>query len=956
MFKSIFLILISIFAYQANFAQIIPYVQPDHSRSLGSADFDEEWLGHFAYVNSELTRVYKVNKKLELAVYSNKDEKFFHRSRITTMNSDNSFFGQAFAFEYLGTTFVLAYTYFHTSWDNPYEGNKWLRLYRAKDQSLKKWSEYKISTKASKDNKLKYYTCAYASDKYLYLLYDTEIEYRENNDKFIHHYHQILVDACTIDEGKIHVHKTYTFKNVVANQSAHPVAVEGFKHQDGHLRLIVSYSSEYNPDLINNGGGVVVLNLSNTTYKHLHTWSVGGMSSIRAFFGSLKGKQEAPGTNDVYRSNPMRIQIISNRYIQGQHTTYYYLRTYVIEGEKYKLIRNVPIAMHSKMYWTWQGYISQKVAMDACINLTSINTDDEDEENDAVEQSIWLFHSNKKGDMYANIFKSDIWIANPDKTVASADLMDEQKYGSSIRSLWTLVGITDGAPPIAIDWPKWDSANPSNIYPTTLDFVTTKQESSSVSQSYERGFYIQVKGKLTNVFDGFGVSASLSAKYASHQKNTTTTEKIVSTSLDLKFDQTETAQKHAYLIWVVPDIRRLEYAVYPWWDNKFEFPQDSSTLYKYITSSVSYHIESVPISQAPFNINNANADSLTDWMNRDSISSYAGGHPFNPVNISWSNGQTGTSETFFTEEIKTKSYTNTHSYSVDGSLGFKIPKVFSFDVNIGGSWEYTTECTTSSSISKEVKVTMENLHSINNGIKNSSISVNAYFFQHQDDANWWYYKDFGQHRPWYIAYEVITVSPIKVTQPYSNDVVRSAPVLSWTHKDQTDFDYTVEFSPSCVFERENTIEIPTAKEKSLVIPENIAKSFPEDSIIYWVVRGKNSKGKYSWSKVHWFIISQNKNFSQSEAGSGKALLDFIIFPNPIQNKQTHILIKSGLDTNPIHLEVYSLEGKLVYQKDIRSNMLVGSELKINLSMLSSGYYTLKLESASALGTGKIVIP
>ncbi len=958
MFKSTLLVLITLFVFQTTNAQFSHWyfnmIQPDYSRSLGHVDFDHETLGRFAHVNSELVRIYKLHHSLELAVYSEKNKKFYRHSKVYSFNDDNSLYGQPFAFEYLGTTFVLAYTRFHTSWLYPSDGNRWLRLFKAKDNTLKNWHQYEISTRASKDQKLKYYTCAYSSGKYVYLLYDTELEYKENNDKFIHYYHEIRIDECTIESnGKPHVHKTYKFKNVVANESAHPVAVEGFKHPDGQLRLIVSYSSEYNPDLVNNGGGVVVLNLHDLSYKHLHTWSVGEMGAVRAFFGTLKGKIK---TSEVgHKDKPMRIQIIYNKNY-GDDGTSFTLRTYIIDGKDYKLYRHIPIGMHSKMLWNSDGSSSEKVAMGASINFTSLNADDGDDKNDMVEQSIWLFHSNGDDDVYANVFESDVWKANHSKTVSSTDLMNDKKYGKEIRSLWTLVGITDGAPPIAINWNKWDSVHPhDNTFPTTLDFMADKQETTTVSQTYERGFYTQTKVGIHESFSAVSFSQSVSFKYASQQKNTTTSEKIVRVGLELRFDQSNDAQNRAFLIWIIPDIHRLEYAVYPWWDDDCKYPQDSSTVFVFNTPRSSYFVESVPISEPPFNINNANADSMTDWINRDTVNAQAGIHSLNPINLSWGVGLPNPTATFFTEKMTTNSYSDTHSYSVDGSVSVDIPGVFDFNTSVGGNWKFTNSCTTSSSISKEVKVSLENLHSMNDGLKDSSISINAYFFQPRDGVNWWYYKYFGKHRPWYIAYEVINVTPIKVSQPYRNDIVRAIPSFSWTHEDQTDYDYTVLFSTDFTFAT-NTIEVTSGKQKSIDIPNDLASKFPNDSVIYWVVKGKNSKGKYSWSKTHWFVISKDKDYAQSETGKDKLLLDFVIFPNPIQEKQTNILIKSGLDSEILSLEVFSLDGKIVYKKVIQSNLFVGSKLGLDLSMLSSGFYSVKLESESHVGVGKIVIP
>lgn len=937
------------------------YLGKDYKWKLYSLTGGYRTFGSYGPV---FASAYAEDKKLYIMKYSNSKHEFYADRQIAHFNTCY-IVHRPLMFEFADRQFILIYT------ENN-NGHAAIRLYKGEDYSMEDFKPlHREYSYESHNDKLKIYQAAFSYGGALYLAYNKYYKYMgsgETDKEITIDPNDVYIDKCTVSnyESKINVDTTYHFKDVIPHSRFHIKTLNGFQHRDGHLRLLVSYyvkdikKNENNESNENKGGGVAVLNLKtgrHSTLFHKDDY----ICAIDAVVGSIKGKKD----HDSYKNEAFRIQVVYNhleihKVLRWKNIGHFRYRTYTYDGYKYKELYHGKILNYTNALPT----SGDKMYLQLVSKMNPRNITDEDRNNDIIAKEIWLMHIGKHRGLWANVFNSDKFKPNTNTFTFSTDLMDDSTYGPGIRKLWTLIGVTEGAPPVSMNWQKWGNTHVTNSHPSTLKFSTTTTHETKVTSIFNRSWYsltgIKLGGSKTKY------AGSVSFKYTNAYQKSKTKEISTSLKISEEFHSSLKTQGHAYLLWLIPNVYRIKYGVYPWYDNDLTYSLDSSEVYMFYSTGNTLLPEEVPISQKPFNIQIPNDSTFSDWKvtnsYRDTIALTSGIYNIPALSLSWVNNGPGSTTQFTNERKSTISTRQKNEFSITGSVTYRIPKVFEITETGNFTWSYETDVSHTTSISKELEISMKNMENkSHDGANMSSIFINAYFFEPKKDKkgdfiNWWYYKYFKNHHPWYITYIVNSAShKITVKTPYKNGLINASELFSWNHDTKEEYEYSILFCTDEFFGPENSVEVSVGKNMNMKLYDDIIQKFPKDSVIYWVVKGKNSKNRYAWSSIHWFILADQYSYSIAETETNRKLLDFIAYPNPVSGDYIKIAFAGGLDNSEIHAKWISLNGETVYETNYDFSEIKGSTLRIKIPSIVSGYYILHLSTATSEGVAKVII-
>jgi len=88
------------------------------------------------------------------------------------------------------------------------------------------------------------------------------------------------------------------------------------------------------------------------------------------------------------------------------------------------------------------------------------------------------------------------------------------------------------------------------------------------------------------------------------------------------------------------------------------------------------------------------------------------------------------------------------------------------------------------------------------------------------------------------------------------------------------------------------------------------------------------------------------NTGQTLSVAKNQIAGFAMYPNPVSNGEFMVSSSNGADK---HVEIYSMIGKLVYSKNVKSRET------IQVSNLNTGVYVIKVEEEGKLATHKLII-
>jgi hypothetical protein len=566
---------------------------------------------------------------------------------------------------------------------------------------------------------------------------------------------------------------------------------------------------------------------------------------------------------------------------------------------------------------------------------------------DALKQQIQVFYPDKDGRIYGAFFTSDTWRPVPGSSVQSDDLEKDSTYGPEIRKLWTLVGMTDGAPPCAMDWTTWEDWHYAEDA-TTFSFKLGQTATSEVSSTYEDAY--SLGAKLVVPGGGF-VKSQSSFKYTNDYSSMVKSGTEVHAQLSKNFALNPASQDYGYKIWMIPSITRTSYQVYPWYDSvHFQYPVTTSLQYQFRTESMKLQTENVPVSDFPFLIDQPNEEQMTDWTEESrymmvNSAFYAGVKPV--FTLTYTSPNPGDALDFSKVNTSVSSVETSNKYEIENSAGIGIPKVFQLTGSMGGKISYTSEISYQTSVGTEVEVSLENLDNAEMfGILNPKYDVDLYWFK-PNVSHWWYIDSLDGQQPWYFGY-VVSIGQIRIILESPLDEINLKPsdlVFSWSTENGDVSDFELFISTEAMTGPGSTVyQLPCAG-RMMASPLDFK---PEPGRTYfWSVRGITENGEVRWSRSRSFTVGKPEETVQSA-------LKAEIYPNPGKSGQFYIsydLPKAG----NVSYFIYSINGQLLLQSGqiYRSAGLTTEEAKLPEAL--PGIYLVVIHADDAIVTKKLII-
>ena len=561
---------------------------------------------------------------------------------------------------------------------------------------------------------------------------------------------------------------------------------------------------------------------------------------------------------------------------------------------------------------------------------------------------------------------SDIWRPAADSvTVLSNDLQSVATYGASVRNLWALIGIVDGAPPCSVKWHEWDSLVKTAPWykpePTNLDLNLTQSSNLEITNTYEDQFSEGFSMKSLNK----GLTGGFEENYSQAWKQVNTSGVTQKVTWKTGFPLSEDLQEFGNFLWAVPEIRRITFLRYPWWDNSkfgafpgmgaFKHPVTSSQQFLFRNYGMQIFNDTVPLSDFPFRVNDPNGPNLSSWNldNRTMLNQAVTSHPISnlgsatwyapsqPVNISFEQA----------ENTKTTSETSS-SFDVKVSGSVKVPKVFKMDVELGYEVKYSAEVSSECEMGKEATLQINDYMSdLTGGLNMTKMSVDLYWLTPQDGVNYWYWDSLpvpGQ-RPWYIAYVAYQpmVSIELLSPPDSSKVWNGEGIFTWTTGDSFDSNFEFYISASWPVRPASVIYSELTGHGTLATPYGFSPV--PGKTYYWAVRGTDAYGHIVWSRPRTFRIP-----AEGETAMDNIVLKALVWPNPGKASDIRIMLESK-PPQPVEMILRGLDGRILFNDKLEATTYGTLNLHLPGLPLKAGIYFLEFITPDSRTIRKMIL-
>ncbi len=675
--------------------------------------------------------------------------------------------------------------------------------------------------------------------------------------------------------------------------------------------------------------------------------------------GSIKGNK----TSDTHPANSDRVTLFSiNQGTSSDNTHHLYYNEYYFlndsAGNPHMVIANkgeitIPTSTAPNK---GSGSNYQLVGTYQLMQKHFTNAFDTDSTStyDGFMQYTWLFYPDKNQNFNGVNLQSDNWRLTSEPIVLSPDLHDTVAY-PGINRLWSLIGICDNGPPCSVNWDAW--YDPNNTYhaagtdPTELEFTVTAGKESEVSNTYEDQWSVGEDMDFQKHIGKLETSLSEEFKYSSTYKNTVAKKHEVQTTYSQTFSLSDETQEQAALLWAIPDITRYPFSTFSWFDNQLAYPIPNTKQYLFRMTSLAVRPQWVPIESYPFHIIHPNDSTFPSWTfdTRDTMKAAITNNGLTPIcRPTWDSPGNGSWKKYDITSSTTDTYEQTMEYEVSAALSAEVPDVFKMGVSGSYKVSYTTESSVTDKFGTEIRCSLENLNSVKAGTKISSLDISTYWFRNNNGVNWWYYKYFGDQRPWYIAYVVnLNKDGIRLLSPQNHAVMDDNDLFfNWEDEYQNLSDFELLISKSSPIDNTTVICRQSAGDSKGSIPSGFQ---PEaGKTYYWAVRGKNKGGDIVTSDIYSFKVGEkNANGSASE-------LKAFVYPNPGESDNINISLQCAKQNN-VTIKIYSMNGNVLYTKNVEYSGTGILNVPLNDLSLTSGIYFVEIRSGSDKVIKKLII-
>jgi len=675
--------------------------------------------------------------------------------------------------------------------------------------------------------------------------------------------------------------------------------------------------------------------------------------------GSIKGMRGVVyGGEDC--NERFTLFTISKMMSNGIHPIDYY--EYCIKGETPELVChgrvNVPASLAPKKILD-QNELEKKFFIKTAYryfpkNFAGINQEEGNIKPDGLQQLICLMFPNSIYSFTRMVFISDVWRPDPSTIVSSTDVDNDSIYGNDIRKFWNLIGVVDGAPPCSVDWDTWDSIYPEHTnekFPTFMEFSQTQGNSLEISKTTEDKFTIGESLKFKKSFKETG-------KFSDAWEHKTSTKYEVSITNTQKFHLDRITQNYGYFLWSIPQIMRISYQAYPYWDeNTLINPIDSTLQYMFRTNGISLKIEAIELNNPVFAINSPNDLTMEPWklINRTSIDQAHSLIPSTNVgSFGWSsqNNQEGESLSFKLKTENSQSSDNKYGFDIEIEANKKILKVFEIGLSVGTEFSWERENTYTISNETEIIASLENILHKEDGINVDDLNIQLYRFWQNPIQDWWFYNSLpadSTQKPWYIAYSILdSKARINLISPNSESLEASEDILfNWEtiNEELNDFKIFIGTSPY-LFNKDIVYQETLGNKKSITLDSFNPLA---GETYYWRICGTALSDETIWSDVKQFNIKESK-----DENNDVNILKVKIYPNPISRGNINAKIESQVN-GEIDIDVFDSQGNHKYSSQIHHFSEISSQLIIPVNNFNNGVYTIRFESKNDLVSKKFII-
>jgi len=588
---------------------------------------------------------------------------------------------------------------------------------------------------------------------------------------------------------------------------------------------------------------------------------------------------------------------------------------------------------------------------------------------DGMRENVWVFYPSDKDHYIAGVgFYSDLYLSPPDSvSPRSDDLGNVSKYTDKIKSLWTLVGILEGAPPIPIKWETWDSLYPPEYShdPSELVITNTVDQDIEVGSSFEDEFTAGTDIKTMQEYEGVEIEEGINFQFTGTFKNRYSKGSSVSYEFVTKFPLSESLQDSGYFLWAYPNIVRIPYCRYPWWgdkslnDGKFSYPVPNSAQYMFHTYGISIKREPVHLSSWPFYINNPNGDDdppdqlMKDWYleNRPEIQKVLDYNPYHyPVSTPSVTDFAGNSSGFTIKNDNTSSTETSTSYDVDADVTLKVPLIFEIGVSAGNDVKYTNETTVKSTFGQNIMCEMNSKFAFE-GLRLKDESISLYWFRPNDNVDYWYFQSDSSmgNKPWYLAYIVsLNTSKVHLISPTSGITITESELLfSWKPERLDDAEYLFLIATTQTLKRSTIVYEENVGSKT---ESNPAGFKPEKgTTYYWAVMAKSPHGNIVWSDVRSFTSAVESQPVSQESG-----LKVLICPNPGTGRNMNFSFITP-EAGTVLFRLYEMNGHRLYMQEFPTSGNKTESFILTQLDLRSGIYFAEIIAGKERVVKKLVI-
>lgn len=367
------------------------------------------------------------------------------------------------------------------------------------------------------------------------------------------------------------------------------------------------------------------------------------------------------------------------------------------------------------------------------------------------------------------------------ETGSSVPVTDFSKpiEGINIKDFWTLVGITDGAPPAPIDWETWESNHQVTFEPTELVLEYSAEGlisvESSTENSYASGHSFEAEAEFEKIpiISKLNLSGGYSSKHGKTNESVNKLSITKSYELNQSIGLNESSQENAYYFYLAPTIKRYHYKMYPWWNTNDGFEILGVDDYMFRVTNNSFMSETRPLSGGIHQIADPNDPDMTDWVKRgkpnepNTIAHYANNYDLSPIKLIWNTGEVEEKLTTTTTKLQKQEYS--FENEVEASVAVGIP-IFKFDAEKSHSIKYSVATEVESTMDKSITIKYE-VGNPEVGFMCNHLNLDTYLFTPSSDVDWWYYDSVPNNfKPWYISYAIADVSEyaLNLTYPAPN--------------------------------------------------------------------------------------------------------------------------------------------------------------------------------------------